>query len=156
MIVYTIENIFNSKAQVLVNPINCVGVMGKGLALEFKNRYPAMADDYVFRCVHHEVKLGEPYLYKGIRLPWILQFPTKNHWRDTSRLEDIENGLVYFANNYKEWNITSIAFPQLGCGLGGLDWKDVKKVMEKTLKNVDMKIEIHMHQERHLDVPEKN
>ena len=74
-------DLFESGAQTLVNTVNCVGVMGKGIALEFKKRFPDMFEDYVARCKQSEVSLGQPYLYKSLALPWILNFPTKDHWR---------------------------------------------------------------------------
>ena len=126
-------DIFKSEAECIVNPVNCIGVMGKGLALKFKRKYNKMFIDYVMRCREGQVKTGQPYLYKAEgRL--ILNFPTKQHWRDPSKLEYIEAGLKYFARNYRTWEITSIAFPKLGCGCGGLDWeKDVKPLMYKYL-----------------------
>lgn len=126
-------DIFKSEAECIVNPVNCIGVMGKGLALKFKRKYNKMFIDYVMRCREGQVKTGQPYLYKAEgRL--ILNFPTKLHWRDPSKLEYIEAGLKYFARNYRTWEITSIAFPKLGCGCGGLDWeKDVKPLMYKYL-----------------------
>ena len=126
-------DIFKSEAECIVNPVNCIGVMGKGLALKFKKKYNKMFIDYVMRCREGQVKTGQPYLYKAEgRL--ILNFPTKQHWRDPSKLEYIEAGLKYFARNYRTWEITSIAFPKLGCGCGGLDWeKDVKPLMYKYL-----------------------
>ena len=82
----TIGDLFTSQAQTLVNTVNCVGVMGKGIALGFKQRIPDMYDDYEARCSRREVRLGEPYLYRRDKLPWILNFPTKDHWRGLSRI----------------------------------------------------------------------
>ena len=79
-------DLFKSKAQTIVNTVNCVGVMGKGIALGFRKRFPEMFDDYTRRCQHREVQLGKPYLYKQEGLPWVLNFPTKDHWRSMSRL----------------------------------------------------------------------
>ena len=109
-------NLFESNAQTLVNTVNCVGVMGKGVALEFKKRFPDMFDDYEKRCQRHEVKLGRPYLYKRLVPPWILNFPTKDHWRSVASLEAIVEGLKYLLQHHKEWGITSMAVPPLGCG----------------------------------------
>ena len=126
-------DIFKSEAECIVNPVNCIGVMGKGLALKFKKKYNKMFIDYVMRCRKGQVKTGQPYLSKA-EDRFILNFPTKQHWRDPSKLEYIEAGLKYFARNYRTWEITSIAFPKLGCGCGGLDWeKDVKPLMYKYL-----------------------
>ncbi len=110
-----VGNIFTSEAQTLVNIVNCVGIMGKGLALEFKKLFPDMYEDYVIRCKAKEVRLGEPYLYRRLLPPWILNFPTKDHWRSVSRLSDIVAGLEYLEKHYREWEITSLAVPALGC-----------------------------------------
>ncbi len=95
MVKVLVGDLFQSKAQTLVNTVNCVGVMGKGVALEFKKRFPDMYQDYLARCARKEVKLGRPYLYKSLFPPWILNFPTKDHWRSVSRLDDIVRGLEY-------------------------------------------------------------
>src|SRR4051794_5070539 len=108
-------NLLNSRAQTLVNTVNCVGIMGKGIALAFKRRYPAMFTDYVKRCDAGVVKLGEPYLYRADD-HLIVNFPTKDHWRSVSRLDDIETGLRYLKEHLHEWGITSLAVPPLGCG----------------------------------------
>src|SRR5271165_4137211 len=88
-------DIFESRAQTLVNTVNTVGVMGKGIALGFRKRFPEMYEDYVRRCERHEVQLGKPYLYRGVVPPHIMNFPTKEHWRSVSRLRDIVAGLRY-------------------------------------------------------------
>ncbi len=130
--------------QTLVNTINCVGVMGKGLALEFKIRYPEMFEDYKKRCERQEVKIGQPYLYKTSE-KWILNFPTKYHWKYPSKIKYIEKGLKYFINHYKKWGINSIAFPRLGSSEGKLNWEtDVQPLMEKYLSNLD-DIEIYIY-----------
>src|SRR3990172_8515101 len=108
-----IGDIFKSKAQTLVNTVNCVGIMGKGLALEFKNRFPDMFKDYETRCQKGEVKLGKPYLYKLLVPPWVLLFPTKEHWRSVSNIKDIEAGLQYLVDNCQRWGITSLAIPPI-------------------------------------------
>ena len=95
-------DMFKSKAQTLVNTVNCVGIMGKGVALEFKKRFPDMFEDYVKRCDAKQVRLGRLYLFKRMFPPWILNFPTKDHWRSVSRLQDIVEGLRYLQLNYKK------------------------------------------------------
>jgi O-acetyl-ADP-ribose deacetylase (regulator of RNase III) len=132
MIIYRKGDIFNSNAQVITNPVNCVGVMGKGLALEFKNRFPDMFSDYQKKCAEKEVRVDQPYLWENGKVQ-ILNFATKKHWKDNSNLQDIKNGLLYLAKNYDEMGISSIALPPLGCGLGGLKWNDVKALIEETL-----------------------
>lgn len=152
---YSNESIFNKKnVQTIVNTINCVGIMGAGIALEFKLRYPELHKDYVKRCKRHEVKIGEPYLYisKEVR---ILNFPTKKHWKDESKLEWIEAGLKFFMENYKNWGITSIAFTQLGTVNGRLDWKEVRKSMESQLIDIDIPVYICLDTKEELDGLEK-
>lgn len=143
MIKVLVGDMFKSNAQTLVNPINCVGVMGKGLALQFKNRFPDMFKDYVKRCHSKQVHLGQPYLFKNESSQWILNFPTKNHWRSTSKLQDIIEGLQYLQQNYKDWGITSLAVPALGCGNGGLSWRIVGAVLYQHLKTLDIPIELY-------------
>ncbi len=143
MIEVKIGNIFDSKAQTIVNTVNCVGVMGKGIALEFKQRFPDMYKDYVQACNRNEIKLGKPVLYKRTVEPWILNFPTKDHWRSVARLEDIKNGLEYLLSHYKEWGIESIAAPPLGCGLGQLEWKVIGRTLYRYLKAMDIPVELY-------------
>jgi len=138
-----VGDLFKSKAQTLVNTVNCVGVMGKGIALEFKKRFPEMYKDYVERCKNKQVKLGKPYLYKYTPGPWILNFPTKDHWRSVSRLKDIEKGLDYLIKHYKEWGITSLAVPPLGCGHGRLDWNIVGPTLYRYLSKLDIPVELY-------------
>lgn len=124
-----IGNMFDADVEALVNAINCRGSMGAGLALEFKNRYPAMFELYHARCGAGEVVPGKMDVHDlgaEAKPRWIINFPTKRHWRDPSRLEDIESGLVDLRRVIVELNIRSIAIPALGCGLGGLDWAVVK------------------------------
>ncbi len=135
MVTFKKGNIFNSSAQVITNTINIVGVMGAGLALEYKNRYPQMFADYKKRCQLGEIKPGQPYLWEDEHSQ-ILNFPTKRHWKDSSRIEDIEDGLQYLANNYQQLEIQSLALPPLGCGLGGLEWEIVRPLIEKYLGHI--------------------
>jgi len=142
MITVKTGDMFNSKTQTLVNTVNCVGVMGKGIALEFKQRFPDMYDDYVKQCNAGHVKLGRPYLYKSLIPPWILNFPTKDHWRSVSKLSDITEGMNYLRAHYKEWGIKSIAVPPLGCGQGQLDWTIVGPTLYRILKEFDISVEL--------------
>lgn len=142
MIKVLVGNIFSSKSQTIVNTVNCVGVMGKGLALEFKKQFPEMYEDYLRRCERGEVKLGMPYLYKE-STPWILNFPTKDHWRSVARLDDIVRGLQFLARNYKQWGITSLAVPPLGCGQGQLEWHIVGPTMYRHLNRLDIPLELY-------------
>jgi O-acetyl-ADP-ribose deacetylase (regulator of RNase III) len=148
MLRYTDTTVFNVDAQTIVNTVNCVGVMGAGLALEFQLRFPEMEKDYVDRCKDQKVEIGRPYLYKQYGNPWILNFPTKNHWKYPSKIEWIEKGLKYFAANYQKGGITSVAFPKLGCSRGGLEWNEVSPLMEKYLQELDIDIFICEDTER--------
>jgi O-acetyl-ADP-ribose deacetylase (regulator of RNase III)/uncharacterized protein YwgA len=138
-----IGDILKSEAQTLVNTVNCVGVMGKGIALEFKRRFPEMYEDYVNRCNRKEVRVGVPYLFKTLLPPQIINFPTKTDWRAFSSISDIENGLDYLVNHYREWGVTSLAVPPLGCGSGQLEWEEVGPVMYDRLKTMDIPIELY-------------
>ena len=143
MLEYIEGNIFNSPAQVIVNTVNTVGVMGKGLALSFKKKYPQMFASYRSACERRQLKTGKLMLWYAPD-HWILLFPTKENWRNPSKLEYIENGLIKFINTYAEKNITSIAFPRLGCGNGELNWDDVRPLMEKYLKPLPIDIYIYL------------
>jgi O-acetyl-ADP-ribose deacetylase (regulator of RNase III)/uncharacterized protein YwgA len=136
-------NILDSRAQTLVNTVNCVGVMGKGIALDFKRRYPEMFSDYVARCERHEVRLGQPYRYKA-NDHWIVNFPTKNHWRAVSRLSDIVGGLNYLEEHYQEWGIASLAMPPLGCGNGQLEWKVVGPTLVRHLERLNVPVDLYV------------
>lgn len=143
MIRYIEGDLFKSPAQVIVNTVNTVGVMGKGIALEFKKRYPDMFQAYKETCEKRKLKTGSLMLYYEPD-HWVLLFPTKENWRNPSRMEYIEAGLAKFCRTYAEKGITSIAFPKLGCGNGELNWSEVQPVMEKYLKNLPIDIYIYI------------
>jgi len=143
MVTVRVGNIFDSRCQTLVNTVNCVGVMGKGLALEFKKRFPDMYEDYVRRCERNEVRLGEPYLFRRLLPPWILNFPTKDHWRSVARLDDIIRGLDFVARHYRSWGIESLAVPPLGCGEGKLDWRVVGPTLFRELSRLEIPVELY-------------
>ena len=128
------SDIFASQCDALVNPVNCVGVMGKGLALAFKKHYPEMFATYKNDCISKEISMGRPYMYHMPVTPHIICFPTKNHWREKSNLLDIECGLGnLFYSACLQWDINSIAIPALGCGEGGLLWEDVLPIIYKAI-----------------------
>jgi len=136
-------NIFNSSSQVLVNTVNCEGFMGKGIALEFKNRFPEMFIEYKHICDKNNLKPGLLHLHTKSQ-PWILNFPTKYLWRYPSQIEFIEDGLKKFVRSYQEKKITSIAFPELGTSYGGLQWQDVRDLMYKYLEPLEnLEVEIY-------------
>lgn len=115
--------------------------MGKGIALEFKRRYPEMFKDYVERCSRGEVRLGQPYVYRADD-HIIINFPTKQHWRAVSRLEDIISGLNHLEKHYKDWGIESIAVPPLGCGNGQLEWSVVGPTLHRHLSRLSIPVEL--------------
>ena len=143
MIRYIEGDIFKSPAQVIVNTVNTVGVMGKGIALEFKKRYPDMFQAYRDICDRKKLKTGSLMLYYEPD-HWVLLFPTKENWRNPSRMEYIEAGLAKFCRTYAEKGITSVAFPKLGCGNGELNWSEVQPVMEKYLRDLPIDIYIYL------------
>jgi len=158
MILYVKGDIFQSPAQVLVNTVNIVGVMGKGIALDFKRLFPEMFDQYRQLCESGKLQIGVLWLYKTPN-KWVLNFPTKRHWREPSRVEYIEAGLSKFAASYSQMGIHSIAFPPLGCGNGQLDFKtQVQPLMEKYLRNLPIEVFIYPEREsqfvEHLDQQE--
>ncbi len=136
-------DLLGSKMHALVNTVNCVGIMGKGIALNFKTRYPAMFKDYEARCKRNEVKLGEPYIYRVSNDRVIINFPTKQHWKNNSTIEDVERGLIFLAQHLQEWGVRSLAIPPLGCGNGGLNWEEVRPLIEQHLFGLNIPIEIY-------------
>jgi O-acetyl-ADP-ribose deacetylase (regulator of RNase III) len=129
-------NLLDARVEALVNPVNTVGVMGKGLALEFKRRFPANFQAYKVACKAGRVVVGKMFLVEvqgsnGVRL--IVNFPTKQHWRDPSRIEYVRDGLVALADDLRARRVRSVAIPALGCGLGGLDWAKVKPLVEQSM-----------------------
>ena len=138
-----IGDIFESEMKTLVNTVNCVGVMGKGIAHVVKKKFPGVFEDYARRCKSGQVQLGEPYHFTDLTGVSIVNFPTKNHWRAMTRLSDIENGLDFFVASVHEWQIESVAFPPLGCGNGGLEWVQIGPLMYSKLKHLDIPVEIY-------------
>jgi O-acetyl-ADP-ribose deacetylase (regulator of RNase III) len=152
MLIYYRTSLLESSAQTVVNTVNCVGVMGKGIAHAFKQRYPAMFSAYKKLCDDHLLQPGTLWLWRGGD-QWVLNFPTKLHWRNPSRIEWIEAGLKKFIAEYEKRGITEISFPRLGCGNGGLNWEDVRPLMERYLTNLPITIYIHDH-EKAIGLPE--
>jgi len=144
MLKYIEGNIFDSTCQTIVNPVNCIGVMGGGLAYQFKVRFPEMNKTYVAACKSNLLRPGMLSLHKESTSRWILNFPTKDHYKDPSLMSYVENGLLKFVDTYEARGITSIAFPGLGAGLGGLDRDDVHVLFEKYLSNLPIKVEIYV------------
>jgi O-acetyl-ADP-ribose deacetylase (regulator of RNase III) len=129
MIEYKTGDILAEQAEALVNTVNCVGVMGRGIALQFKRAFPANFEAYEAACRRNEVEPGRMFVFEteGLTPPrYIINFPTKRHWRGKSRIEDIEAGLAALVDEIRSRGIRSVAVPPLGSGLGGLQWADVR------------------------------
>lgn len=143
MITYVRANLFESPAQVLVNTVNTVGVMGKGIALEFKRLFPEMFREYLQLCEHGKLGIGRLHLF---RTPgkWVLNIPTKKHWKQPSKVEYIRAGLNTFRDMYADAGIDSVAFPPLGCGHGQLDFESqVRPLMEEYLESLPIAVFIY-------------
>ncbi len=128
-------NLLASSMQTLVNTVNCKGTMGAGIAKEFKTHHKKMFADYKRRCDENKVKPGIPYLYEEEGKK-IINFPTKDHWKDKSKISWINQGLAILKNDLEKWGITSLAIPALGCGHGGLDWPIVRKQIIATFQDL--------------------
>ena len=140
MIEYKNGDILREDVEAIVNTVNCVGIMGRGLALQFKNKFPQNLKEYQLACTNKEVQLGKMFVHQTGQLinpKYIINFPTKGHWKQNSKIEDISNGLDDLITIIEKYSIKSIAIPPLGSGLGGLDWKMVKKLIEEKLKNIN-------------------
>lgn len=134
MIELTHGDILRADAEALINTVNCVGVMGHGIALQFKRAFPANFASYALACKRDEVQPGRMLVVETGQLTnprFLVNFPTKRHWKDKSRIEDIDAGLDALIAEVKRLRIRSIAVPPLGCGLGGLDWADVRPRIER-------------------------
>ena len=154
---YIKGNIFTSKAQTLVNTVNCVGVMGAGIALEFKYRYPDMFEKYVKYCQEGLIQVGKLWIYDiNNSDKKILNFPTKQHWKYPSKYDYLQKGLSRFVETYKEKGITSVAFPMLGALNGGLDPDQVLFIMKGYLELCDIPVEIYEYDSNSADDLFKN
>lgn len=143
MIEYKNGDILREDVEAIVNTVNCVGIMGRGLALQFKNKFPQNLKEYQLACTNKEVQLGKMFVHQTGQLinpKYIINFPTKGHWKQNSKIEDISNGLDDLITIIEKYSIKSIAIPPLGSGLGGLDWNQVKKLIEEKLKNINCTI----------------
>ena len=149
--------LLDAEADALVNTVNTVGIMGKGIALVFKKRFPANFDAYKRACDRHEVQIGRMFVTENkdpsrepateqtelwprvteVRPKWIINFPTKRHWRTNTQLAWVEDGLNDLVRVIEEKNIKSIAIPALGCGNGGLDWQDVRPLIVTTIARIE-------------------
>ena len=155
MLTYVTISLFDSPAQTLVNTVNTVGAMGKGMAAVFKQLYPEMYQQYRRLCMEGKLDIGMLYIYRTPN-KIIVNFPTKKHWRQRSRIEYIEAGLERFVASYGDYGISSVSFPQLGCGHGELDWeRQVQPVMERYLRGLPILVYIHLYPKRPDFAPER-
>ncbi|CAM3069038.1 macro domain-containing protein [Paenibacillus sediminis] len=143
MLEFVTGDFFDYKADIRVNTVNCVGVMGAGVALAFKNKYPQMFNDYALACKNKKVAPGKPHVWIESDLlttSTIINFPTKVHWKNPSEYEYIEKGLIWFRDFLVEHKGATVTLPALGCGHGGLNWDIVKDMISKFLGDLDAKI----------------
>ncbi len=140
-------DIFESDTQTIVNTVNCVGAMGKGIALAYKKRYPEMYIQYKDLCNKKLIDVGKLWLYKTEE-KWVLNFPTKKHWRDNSKIEYLELGLQKFLEEYENKGITSISFPLLGASNGGINPKISLDIMNKYLTQCKIDVFIYDNQNK--------
>lgn len=157
MIKFTSGDILEADAEALVNTVNCVGIMGRGIALQFKNAFPDNFKAYATACKSNKVLPGRMFVYETGQLTnprLIINFPTKRHWRGKSRMEDIETGLKNLVETIHQHNIRSIAIPPLGSGLGGLDWMEVKRRIEAALQPLT-NVSVTIYEPKGTPAPEK-
>jgi len=143
MIAYKNGDIFSEDAEAIINTVNCVGIMGRGLALQFKNKYPQNFKEYQTACKKEEVKPGRMFVHQTGQLTnpkYIINFPTKRHWKGKSKIEDVESGLDDLIKTIHKLGIKSISIPPLGSGLGGLNWQVVRQKIEAKIADVDCRI----------------
>lgn len=137
-------DIFKSKCEALVNPVNIKGIMGKGLALAFKTKYPAHFENYKRACQNGEMTTDKVLAYQEINGPMIICLATKADWRDSSKIEYVSAGLDDLVKQIKTLGIRSVAIPKLGCGLGGLDWNKIRPLIVEKMSSLDgLNVEIY-------------
>lgn len=149
MIKFTHGDILRADVEAIVNTVNCVGVMGRGIALQFKKAWPENFKAYALACKNEEVKPGQMFIFETGQLAnprFIINFPTKRHWRAASRMEDIESGLRALVADIKKYNIKSIAIPPLGAGLGGLDWVQVRQKIEQVMGELPAEMQVYIYE----------
>lgn len=136
------QDLLRDDAEALVVPVNCVGVMGAGLAKQFKEHFPYNYRAYKDECLRGRFKAGTVFIYQETG-HYIVNFPTKRHWKDKSLLPDIESGLAALAVEIDALVISTIAIPMLGCGLGGLRWPDVSTLIDRVLGPLPVEIRLY-------------
>lgn len=154
MLKFTEGNILEAKVEALVNTVNCVGIMGKGIALQFKENFPGNFKQYREACQHNEVKIGKMFVVRQLLdVKYIINFPTKKHWKENSKIAYIKDGLKDLKEKISQYKIKSIAIPPLGCGLGGLNWDQIKPLMIQELSDLE-DVSIHIYEPLKLNIPD--
>ena len=145
MITYVNGNILEFNGEAIINTVNCCGVMGAGLALQVKKKWPECFKAYQTAFNNKQLSVGKMFVWHNIKAPpkYIINFPTKNYWGHKSKIEYIDTGLQDLVRQINQLNITSIAVPPLGCGHGGLDWSVVRPMIEEALVKVNSNICIY-------------
>lgn len=142
MYVTQMRDLLKTKAEALVNPVNCVGVMGAGLARQFRDKFPDNYVAYLKACENKSLVVGKVFPFRcGSKL--IINFPTKKHWKNPSKLDYIKEGLPALKSTLELYRIKSVAIPMLGCGFGGLNWTDVKPLIMETFKDTKIELDIY-------------
>jgi O-acetyl-ADP-ribose deacetylase (regulator of RNase III) len=150
-------DLLQQNVDAIVNTVNTVGVMGKGIALQFKQKWPDNFKAYAKACERQEIKPGKMFIYDAgglLRPRYIINFPTKRHWRESSHIEDIDEGLIDLIKQVRELNIKSIALPPLGCGNGGLDWSLVRPRIERAFSGL-FDVDVHLFAPEGAPAPQK-
>lgn len=159
MMRFTQGNLLEARVDAVVNTVNTVGVMGKGIALMFKERFPENYKAYAAACKAEAVRVGEMFVTASVELEgprWIINFPTKQQWYQPTRLEWVRSGLVALKNVIREKQIKSIALPPLGCGYGGLDWAVVRPIIEQALAELqDVEVVVYEPTAKYQNVAKK-
>ncbi len=151
MIEYKTGDIVSEDAEALVNSVNCVGIMGRGVALQFKNAFPENFKAYEEACRRNELQPGRLFIFRTNQLSnpkYIINFPTKRHWRGRSRISDIEAGLEALVTEVRRLGIQSVAIPPLGSGLGGLEWSDIRPLIEAAVRDLDDNVQVTIFEPR--------
>ncbi len=137
-----VNNLFQSKSQSLVNTVTRRDDMDRGLALEFKKRFPEMYEDFIRRQRTNKIRVGQPYVYRYL-ISWIVNFPMNESWDSEIDLDDVVSGLVFIERHYVEWGISSLAVPSIGCGKGQLEWSLVGPTLYHYLDRLDIPVELY-------------
>ena len=156
MITFTQSDLLEADVEAVVNTVNTVGIMGKGIALKFKKRFPLNFEAYARACEAGEVRTGSMFVSENAELigpRWIINFPTKTHWRVKTKIEWIEEGLEDLVRVIRDKDIRSVAIPALGCGNGGLEWQDVRPLIVSALEKLrGVEAFVHEPAAKHQDV----